>query len=651
MNVTLYYRSADWETINNNARNLALHNLCSPSIKLPPGTRSLLGLGLNFCLKTPYPNINIEKVIEKFTYDTRLANFWANLHDGEDNRKYIKQLYIKNEEWSPPHASPAVEAAIARFAKRLRQEHRKYNNRWSKPNITLHMYHLLSYLKNHPTLIILPSDKNLGPVIMLRSVYIRRCLDDFLAKPTQYERLSEQQAGSSSAYVSYYFNRFEGSTYSDTIIDEIQTFFTRGSRKFGNKRAVFRAMPKIHKSPWALRPVIAKVGTTIECISKWLDYELQKLRKFIPTYIKDSRDYHQKITSRQWPAGTKIFTADASAMYDNIDIDHGVDIIKLWLESLQARSELPDDFPTINAIIDGLNFVMRNNVAQYGDCFFKQLCGTAMGTSVAVIYAGLYYGWHEQIKLLPDYGRFILDLSRFVDDMCVLWLGNHSDFLNFKRDVDDFGKLRWTMEAPSNNAIFLDLDITISDDGIISTKTYQKPQNLYLYIPPHSAHRDGMMKGIVYGELKRYHWQCTNRKDYVEIVSKFFKRCLDRNWNFRILKKIFLEADYKLSNPKISPSTTEAQTSDDLEEELEQTEAEEQKRDRLFLKVQFHPSYIPRQTIRRIYREECEEELRQEIGIERFTIAYSRAPNIGDFVTRSRLFEVRGEEVSTFLGE
>eukprot|EP00984_Skeletonema_dohrnii_P010740 scaffold4215_cov128-Skeletonema_dohrnii-CCMP3373.AAC.1 len=504
MNVTLYYRNTDRETINfHYVRNLALHNLCSPRTTLPPGMRRLLGLGLNFCIKTPYPNINIKTVIDKFTYDIRSANYWLNLHepDGKE-RKYIPQLYIKNGNWDPPRASAAVEAAISSFTRRLTQEHNKYIRIWSKPNITIHQHHLLNYLKNHPKFIILASDKNLGPVVMERSVYIQRCLNDFLAKPTQYERLENGREHGSSKKILFEMMRFHGSTYEGSIDEAIQSFFLRGKDKYGDKIARFRASPKVHKSPWALRPVIAKCGTYIECLSKWLDYELQKLKGFIPSYIKDSRDYHRKITSRTWPAGTRIIVADASAMYDNIHIEHGIQSVQSWLESLSGQ--LPADFPPSDVILDALNVVMRNNIAQFGDCFFKQLCGTAMGTSVAVIYASLYYGWHEKTKLLPTYNEFILDLSRFVDDMCVLWLGSYSDFLNFKRDVDDYGILRWTMEEPSNTAIFLDLDITISNDGVISTKTYQKPMKLYLYIPPHSAHMRGMMRGIVYGELKRY---------------------------------------------------------------------------------------------------------------------------------------------------
>ena len=333
MNVTQYYRSLDWETITTNARMThALHNLCSSNIILPPGTSRLLSLGLNFCIKTPYPNINIKAVIDQFTKDVRNLNFWRNKADDGEERKYIPELHVKNEEWNPPRASAEIEAAIKRFARALRQEHKAYNHQWSRPNITQQQRHLLMYLKNHPILIILASDKNLGPVIMERTVYIQRCLDDFLAKPEQYDRLTKQQVGATSRKISYAYQRFHGSTHSASICPEIQAFFHRTEEKYGDNIARFRASPKVHKSPWNLQPVIAKCGTTIEGLCKWLDYELQKLRPYIPSYIKNSYEYHKKITSRKWPAGTLLFTADATAMYDNIDIDHGIKSVKLWLD-------------------------------------------------------------------------------------------------------------------------------------------------------------------------------------------------------------------------------------------------------------------------------------------------------------------------------
>eukprot|EP00984_Skeletonema_dohrnii_P031699 scaffold24547_cov71-Skeletonema_dohrnii-CCMP3373.AAC.1 len=126
-------------------------------------------------------------------------------------------------------------------------------------------------------------------------------------------------------------------------------------------------------------------------------------------------------------------------------------------------------------------------------------------------------------------------MSRFVDDMTVLWLGSHNDYLNFKRDVNNYGILKWTMEDPSNKAIFLDIDMTISEEGVISTITYQKLMNLYLYIPPQSAHQDGLMKGIVYGELKRYLWQNTKREDYIKmlLVASYLSLSLSGVWGVK----------------------------------------------------------------------------------------------------------------------
>ena len=62
------------------------------------------------------------------------------------------------------------------------------------------------------------------------------------------------------------------------------------------------------------------------------------------------------------------------------------------------------------------------------------------------------------------------------------------------------------------------------------------------------------------------------------------------------------------------------------EQETDQTS------DRLFLTLPYHPSYIPRRTIREIYRNTCEDELRQELGIEQMTVGYKHATYIGVYM-------------------
>ena len=641
-NLINYLKQLPTEQVIKPVNNLTLHNLCKTTTKLPFGTKRVLGRGLNFGIITPYPTNNIEEIIGDFHWDIRNRNYWRNLHEEDPTNPrppYIPKLYIKrsrDERYNPPPASENVETSFKRFSRRLRKEHAKYARIWSRPNLSKQEFIVLYSLKNNPNLIVIFADKNLGPVIIERSVYIQWCLKSFLGKENQYQYLNRSAFQAELNKMAYTVDRFKNSA---AIPEHIRSYIRQCFDDAGTRQGRFRATAKVHKQPHALRPVNAKCGTGPESISKWLDYELQKLVQFIPSNIKDSKEYHARLTSKQWPAGTKIITADATAMYDNITINQGIEIIGKWLNHLNDNNQLPDDFPAINIILEALSFIMKNNITQFGDCFFKQLCGTAMGTSVAVMYAGFYYGWHEKVRLLPGYSEEIQDLARFVDDLSVLWLGSLTRFHNFKDDINDFGILRWKVEEPSAEGIFLDLIISISPDGIVSTKTYQKPMNLYLYLLPSSAHQKNTMKGVIFGELKRYYWQCTDKKDYVEVAKLFFRRLLDRGWDFETLKQMFSEANRKVCTPPPPPQAIQEPTTS-------------VNNDTIYLKLgRFHPQYIPSRTCQQIFEEELSTILRDEIGINKMIVCYKRAKNIGDIVSQTSLFQNRGEEVSTYLGK
>ncbi|KAL7515990.1 hypothetical protein ACHAWX_001051 [Stephanocyclus meneghinianus] len=85
----------------------------------------------------------------------------------------------------------------------------------------------------------------------------------------------------------------------------------RSYKLFGDKIPMFIAIVKIHKNPWKLCPIVAKCGTILECVSKWLNFKLQKLGMLLPAVIKDSQTFRDKLIALDLPNNARVFTADA----------------------------------------------------------------------------------------------------------------------------------------------------------------------------------------------------------------------------------------------------------------------------------------------------------------------------------------------------
>ena len=64
------------------------------------------------------------------------------------------------------------------------------------------------------------------------------------------------------------------------------------------------------------------------------------------------------------------------------------------------------------------------------------------------------------------------------------------------------------------------MKISIREDRIV-TSFYGKLMNLYLYIPPNSAHPPGVLTGLVYGNILCIHLRCSD-EDYINSCMKYF---------------------------------------------------------------------------------------------------------------------------------
>ena len=556
------------------------------------------------------------------------------------------KLYLRN-----PHfdikASREVETALDEFEKALRAEQDKYQNIKQRKNITRLQENTIRAFKFkcNDEYIVIEADKNMGVTVWKLDEYIKKVLEEHLGNQQVYQnikhRIQEEIYDLGLAY-----ERFL-ERHSSSFEESVLTYFNRAKDAYGDRVAIFRATAKVHKDPVKLRPVVAKCGTYIEAVSKYVDVELQKLASEVLWCIKDSDSFRDEVIRLQLPPNAKMVTFDAVSMYSNIDITHAMSVMKHWFDTFVPSPGKESLGPT-NTLLAAINLVMRNNIMQFGDSYFKQLIGTAMGTSCAVWFANLYFGSHEKHSILPEFKarlKRILFYRRFIDDVFFIWLGQEDqDWEALKSLFNNFGILKWEFNQPASSVDFLDLTLNIKN-GKIVTKTYQKPNNAYLYIPPHSAHPKGMINGIIYSLLRTYWRQNSKFSDFVKFSKLLFQRHLNQGWDQAVLKQVFITALNRL-NKEVRPEAPLPPGIYDVEDPQDNNVAFES---RLFFHTQYHPNDIPKKSIRGLYEELCKEVFQDQAGIEQFTICYSRAKSLGSVVAKAQIHQKEGHEVSKYI--
>ena len=200
------------------------------------------------------------------------------------------------------------------------------------------------HLKDHDVYIVVQGDKNLGPCILERRLYIYRAFSEHLGNDRNYRQISKEGAFNCQRGLQYrlraWISKYRQKEHWEPPVDNIciskaeYTFLIRALKYYPDKLARYRQTCKIHKTPWKMRPIIACVGTFMNFWSKWLDLWFQTLKPFIPTYVKDGNQVLDKVKHLKLPPHALLFVTDANSMYNNIDTNHAIRVITWWLKDL-----------------------------------------------------------------------------------------------------------------------------------------------------------------------------------------------------------------------------------------------------------------------------------------------------------------------------
>ncbi len=629
--------------------------------KAPKNIKSLLGLGLKF-IPTP-PFTHKWSKIKKDTFDRlkrslKLKFYFseqnlANENDDSDaehnvDDEYNSRMYIKSN-WTPPPwhwPGDTLDHRLAAFDEKMSQ---LFKCRRGKPNLLKHQQHALHRLTHQHEHLIVPCDKNLGPSIIETEDYLRIAFRDHLNDKDTYKLIPSRRENDIRDQLLHRLQNWLKNYKS--ILTKMEHKFIKTHMNLNTKPfARFYVTLKAHKlksgqtvDHLKSRPIVSCPGSLLHPLGIWVDSQLQKVAQIIPSYFSNSFELKQELLSLNLPPNARLFTADAISMYTNIPTSQALTDINEMLA--YYRDTVDSSFP-YSATREGLRLVMTNNYFQFGGLTFKQKNGTAMGTPPAPPYATIYYGKYEA-EILETHKNSLLLYRRFIDDVLGIFLlsddpsDTQARWETLQNDMNKSPGLSWEFSELTDRLDFMDLNLHLTN-GKITTSLYEKPMNLHLYIPPHSAHPPGLMPGIVFGSIFRIYTLCSNDQDRRLRTKIFFQRLLSRGYKADKIRSLFAKAITRGQN-------------------YTGPEKKSMPHSRVILHLQYHPNDPPSYKIQQAWKTLVAEpptgthlkDLRNPTnnirsGIDRMIIAYSRPKNLGNYLSH-RNFTTDGPPISSYL--
>lgn len=387
-----------------------------------------------------------------------------------------------------------------------------------KRNITKVEQKSISTLANDEEIIIKQADKGGATVIMNKSFYQEQ-IEKMLLDTEYYEKLDENPHKEIMKKYRSFLNKHKAElTHKE--YDYLVNFTCNTSNFYG--------LPKIHKSKeinqacttstsnyveleapknLTFRPIVAGPSCETHRLSNLLDILLQPYAKHIKSYIKDTKDFLQKLPT-EIPENSILVSFDVVNLYSNIPHELGLEAIKFWLNKFPE--ELPNRISK-EFILKGIQFILENNSFCFNDTYFLQRKGTAMGSKFAPIYATLVLAYLEEKLYEKAAQEFDTNFStylernfkRFLDDCFLIFTRTEEELKQFHNLLNTLHpSIIFTLEQSRKKLSFLDT-LIIKNNGTLHTDIYYKPTDSKQYLLYTSCHPKHTRNSIPYNLARR----------------------------------------------------------------------------------------------------------------------------------------------------
>ena len=399
-------------------------------------------------------------------------------------------------------------------------------------------------------------------------------------------------------------------------------------------------LPKVHKGikegsnipPCRCRPIVSNSGSNTETISALVDHYSKHLVKDLSSYVQDTPDFLRIIESEneKGPQHKNTFpvTIDVTSLYTSIPANGESGGIQAFQTFLDKRSQEEKDTMPTKFLMECLELVLNGNIFTFNEELFIQKIGTAMGTKLAPTYACLFMGWLEEEFLQRKWSGVQPKMwKRYIDDIFFLWTGSVQDLESFITELNDHHshiKFTANYDIETKEVPFLDMKVSIDEDGFIQTDLYTKETAKVSYLLPNSSHPGHITKNIPYSLGYRLLRICSVPIQFLKRLEELKQDLISRNYHPKIINEAF-EKIKKIDRKKA----------------LEKVEKVKDQKTPFVTK--FHPS-LP--SISKIVRKHWQVMVDDDPRLERIfptpsVVAYKRGKNLRDLLVRAKVCTLR----------
>ena len=307
-----------------------------------------------------------------------------------------------------------------------------------------------------------------------------------------------------------------------------------------------KQIPATSKIP-PCRPKISNSGSNTELISALVDHYTKHLVKNLKSYVQDSPDYLRLIedTNEKGPQLSNTFpvTVDVCSLYTSIPANGESGGIQAFKKALNTRSQEEKNIMPSDFLLECLEVVLGGNIFTFNEEYFIQKIGTAMGTRLAPTYAQIFMGWLEEEFLENKWcGTQPLFWRRYIDDIIFLWPGNEEELLLFISELNlHHSHIKFTANYDINkkSVPFLDMQVSIDEEGYIQTDLFTKETARCQYLLPSSSHPSHVTKNIPYSLGYRLLRICSNNDNFIKRLGELKQDLISRNYHPKIIDEAF----------------------------------------------------------------------------------------------------------------